>query len=65
MAIDYVNNSATNTTSTVYSSYCPYRLPCGYCEKLGRDCPKQWYDSNLGTVYTNAVDHADLGVIKQ
>lgn len=19
---------------------CPYRLPCGYCEKLGRDCPK-------------------------
>ena len=32
------------TTSIQYSNfnitYCQYRLPCGYCEKLGRDCPK-------------------------
>lgn len=25
------------------NSYCQYCLPCGYCEKLGRDCPKQGY----------------------
>lgn len=31
-------------TATNYNTYgyCQYRLPCGYCEKLGRDCPKQW-----------------------
>lgn len=26
------------------NGYCQYRLPCGYCEKLGRDCPKQGYN---------------------
>lgn len=25
------------------NGYCQYRLPCGYCERLGRDCPKQGY----------------------
>lgn len=33
-------------TATNYNTYdyCQYRLPCGYCEKLGRDCPKQGYN---------------------
>lgn len=38
-------NSNTALNGTYASGYCQYRLPCGYCEKLGRDCPKQ------GTAY--------------
>ena len=46
-----MNNKYENTTSTsdcVYrtnKSYiepCPYRLPCGYCKELMRDCPKYY-----------------------
>lgn len=33
-------NSITDNSSNAYSGYCQYRLPCGYCEKLMRDCPK-------------------------
>lgn len=37
-------NTTLSATSIQYSNfnvaYCQYRLPCGYCEKLGRDCPK-------------------------
>ena len=37
-------NTALNPTNIQYPNfnitYCQYRLPCGYCEKLGRDCPK-------------------------
>ena len=37
-------NTTLGTTSIQYPNfnitYCQYRLPCGYCEKLGRDCPK-------------------------
>ena len=32
--------TATITNSNFNPIYCHYRLPCGYCEKLGRDCPK-------------------------
>lgn len=32
--------TATITNSNFNPAYCQYRLPCGYCEKLGRDCPK-------------------------
>ena len=32
--------TATITNSNFNAAYCQYRLPCGYCEKLGRDCPK-------------------------
>ena len=33
-------DTATITNSNFNPIYCHYRLPCGYCEKLGRDCPK-------------------------
>ena len=37
-------NTTLGTTTIINSNfnaaYCQYRLPCGYCEKLGRDCPK-------------------------
>ena len=26
--------------SKQYQTYCPHRLPCGYCKILFRDCPK-------------------------
>lgn len=32
--------TTTITNSNFNAAYCQYRLPCGYCEKLGRDCPK-------------------------
>lgn len=32
-------SKANNVTS---ADYCPYRLPCGYCQLLNRDCPKTW-----------------------
>lgn len=41
-----MDKTALNTN---LNAYCQYRLPCGYCEKLGRDCPKQGY------TYTNPV----------
>lgn len=31
------------------AAYCQYRLPCGYCEKLGRDCPKLITYGSLGS----------------
>lgn len=37
-------NTILGTTSipnnNFNAAYCQYRLPCGYCEKLGRECPK-------------------------
>ena len=37
-------NTTLSPTNIKYPNfnitYCQYRLPCGYCEKLGRDCPK-------------------------
>lgn len=32
--------TVTITNPNFNVAYCQYRLPCGYCEKLGRDCPK-------------------------
>ena len=49
-------NQQASTSDCVYrtnKSYiepCPYRLPCGYCRVLMRDCPKYytttWANSN-------------------
>ena len=54
-------NTTLGTTSIQYSNfnvaYCQYRLPCGYCEKLGRDCPKSitynLWDPNLDPTITS------------
>ena len=41
-------NQSTSTSDCVYrtaTSYiepCSYRLPCGYCRMLMRDCPKYY-----------------------
>lgn len=40
--------TATITNSNFNPIYCQYRLPCGYCEKLGRDCPKSTTYNTLG-----------------
>ena len=35
----------TSTATSGYWTYteeCPYRLPCGICEKTNRQCPKVW-----------------------
>lgn len=29
-------------TNKSYIEPCPYRLPCGYCKELMRDCPKYY-----------------------
>lgn len=39
----------TNINNQINLS-CPYRLPCGYCQELGRDCPKMYNDFTFGTV---------------
>lgn len=38
------------------NGYCQYRLPCGYCERLGHDCPKQGY--NYTPTITNAAERS-------
>ena len=44
--------TATITNSNFNPIYCKYRLPCGYCEKLGRDCPKSTTYNPLGSTST-------------
>ena len=44
--------TATITNSNFNPIYCQYRLPCGYCEKLGRDCPKSTTYNPLGSRFT-------------
>lgn len=34
-------SNATINTSIYQSDYCAYRLPCGICEKLEKQCLKQ------------------------
>ena len=44
------NNNITNGTSTTSNSYlwnyntayCTYRLPCGYCTRLNKECTMNW-----------------------
>ncbi len=51
-----MNNSINSNTSTNYSynNYCQYRLPCGYCTMLNKDCPKQYSTITLNnTVLTS------------
>lgn len=43
-------NTMGNTMNTKLHDGCSYRLPCGYCVKLERDCPKQTaYVANLAS----------------
>ena len=44
--------TATITNSNFNPIYCQYRLPCGYCEKLGCDCPKLTTYNPLGSTFT-------------
>lgn len=43
-------------TNKSYIEPCPYRLPCGYCKELMRDCPKYytmtWTSGNPGIKVT-------------
>lgn len=41
----YIYPQSTGTTYQ-FSNFCQYRLPCGYCERLMRDCPK-WHPDNM------------------
>ena len=50
--------TATITNSNFNPIYCQYRLPCGYCEKLGRDCPKSTTYNTLGP--TVALSRASI-----
>lgn len=43
---------ATTTNNSFNAAYCQYRLPCGYCEKLGRDCPKLTTYNPWGQTFT-------------
>lgn len=44
-----------NSNINYNSNYCLYRLPCGYCKELGRDCPKVCTMSTTPTItLTNA-----------
>lgn len=59
----YENTTSTSTninqstsTSTSYIEPCSYRLPCGYCRILMRNCPKYytttWVSSNPNITVT-------------
>lgn len=49
------NYGGTSTAPKAYSTYCPHRLPCGYCQILFRDCPKG-YVTTWTTTATSTVD---------
>ena len=34
-------NNLNASTNLYYGEWCAYRLPCGLCEKLKEQCPKQ------------------------
>lgn len=40
MSYDF-NQSSSRDYSQNFWEFCQYRLPCGYCTKLDKDCPKQ------------------------
>ena len=33
-----MSETATNSITNTYYGSCPYRLPCGYCEKMKSPC---------------------------
>ena len=37
--IDSMYENTKTTAVPPYYSSCPYRLPCGYCTRLGHQCP--------------------------
>ena len=67
MGIEQASNTyATHATGTYagYEGYCQYRLPCGYCKELGRQCPYSstttitWESKPLNVNYCdNATDN--------
>lgn len=46
-------NSSTNLNSV---GWCAYRLPCGICEKLKEQCPKQVSVNYCNTPEENTVN---------
>lgn len=50
------NNYTTTTTNTTTGHYCPFLLPCGYCTKLERDCPKQYKEIRWDWTYPKVGD---------
>lgn len=46
------NFDSASSTDYLHNSwkFCQYRLPCGYCTKLDKDCPKQ---GNTSTTIVN------------
>ena len=62
MNIDTNTSKTATSTSTTYSTYCPHRLPCGYCRLLYTDCPKGYYGftytTNSGSnIHATCVNH--------
>ena len=50
-----INNSSSTTTT---SFYCQFLLPCGWCTRLNRDCPKQYgFKINWRGIEPNDVPH--------
>lgn len=49
---NYIWPQQTTNTYT-FTNFCQYRLPCGYCERLMRDCPK-WRPDN--TPHLNSTE---------
>lgn len=45
-----------NDHAFYHPEFCQYRLPCGYCERLGRDCPKVAYTYTATSIYTPKLD---------
>lgn len=51
------NYGGTATAQKAYSTYCPHRLPCGYCQILFRDCPKGYVTAwTWTTTATSTMD---------
>lgn len=48
------NGCGTAINSGLLYYDCPYRLPCGYCKILMRDCVK--YKSSYTTTYASSKD---------
>ena len=49
--------TGTSTTSYTYSTYCSYRLPCGYCSYMHSPCVMQGaYYSPSWTAQTCAAN---------
>lgn len=41
------NNINTPSYITTTGFYCQFLLPCGYCTRLNKDCPKQYNNTYI------------------